>query len=145
MQSTLRCSEFREIGNSVVGFDSSKPFIPQELANIVWAYAKFGEEHPDLFDMIGQSIAAVNDFAILESQALTNISWAYAMADIDAPWLFNDRFTKELFRRQHQFNAANLTQLYQWHVWQTKDKSNIGVASPLKEKCFNAYNSSKKR
>jgi hypothetical protein len=78
--------------------------------------------------MIEQSIAAVNDLAMFEAQVLPNISWAYAMADIDAPWLFNDR-----------------TQLYHWqHVWQTKDKSNIGLPSLLKKQCINAYNRSQR-
>jgi hypothetical protein len=135
---------FKQIGDSIVCFGSSKQFIPQNLANIVWAYGKVGVQHPDLFKMIGHSIAAVNDLAIFDTRHLTNISWAYAMADINAPWLFNDRFTNELLRRQHQFNVAELRQLYQWHVWGTKDQSNTGLPSPLKEKCTNAYNGSQR-
>jgi hypothetical protein len=133
---------FKQIGDSIVSFGSSKPFIPQNLANIVWAYAKVGMHHPDLFKVIGHSIAAVNDLAMFKTQHLSNIAWAYAMAEIDAPFLFNERFAKELLERQHQFNVADLTQLYQWHVWQVVN-SNDGLPSPLKEKCIDAHSSVK--
>jgi hypothetical protein len=57
--------------------------------------------------------------------------------------LFNERFAKELLERQHQFNVAELAQLYQWHVWQVM-KANDGLPSPLKEKCIDAYETSLK-
>jgi hypothetical protein len=93
--------------------------------------------------MIGHSIAAVNDLAMFKTQHLTNIAWAYAMAEIDAPFLFNETFTKELVEKQHQFIVANLVQLYQWHVWQVVN-SNDGLPSPLKEKCIDAHSRSVK-
>ncbi|KAL7507990.1 hypothetical protein ACHAXN_005094 [Cyclotella atomus] len=134
---------FKQIGDSIVRFGSSKPFIPQNLANIVWAYAKVGEQQSDLFKMIGHSIAAVNDLAIFKTQHLTNIAWAYAIADIDAPFLFNERFVNELLARQHQFDQLGLMQLHQWHVWQVMN-SNDGLTCPLKEKCIDAYSRSVK-
>jgi hypothetical protein len=134
---------FKQIGDYIVGFGGFKPFIPQDLAIIVWAYAKVGEHHPDLFKTIGHSIAAVNNLGIFDTQHLTNIAWAYSMAEIDAPFLFNERFRKALLERQHQFNRLDLMQLYQWHVWQVVD-SNDGLPSPLKEKCIDAYSRSVK-
>jgi hypothetical protein len=134
---------FKQIGDYIVGFGGFKPFIPQDLAIIVWAYAKVGEHHPDLFKTIGHSIASVNNLGIFDTQALSNIAWAYSMAEIDAPFLFNERFRKALVERQHQFNRLDLMQLYQWHVWQVVD-SNDGLPSPLKEKCIDAYSRSVK-
>jgi hypothetical protein len=133
---------FKQIEDPIVGFGGSKPFIPQNLANIVWAYAKVGEQQSDLFKMIGHSIAAVNDLAIFKTQHLTNIAWAYAIADI--AFLFNERFVNELLARRHQFNDAELMQLYQWHVWQ-EILSNDGHPSPVKESCIDAYSISLKR
>jgi hypothetical protein len=129
---------FKQIEDPIVGFGGSKPFIPQHLANIVWPCAKVGEQHPGLFKMIGQSIAAVNDLGIFDTQHLTNIAWAYAMSEIDAQFLFDERFAKELLERQHQFDQLGLMQLHQWHVWQVIN-SNDGLSSPLKEKCIFAY------
>jgi hypothetical protein len=130
---------FKLVGDSIVGFGASKQFIPQDLANIVWSYANAGEEHPELFKIIGHSIAAVNDLAIFDAQALATIAWAYALADIDAPFLFNERFAKALLDRQQQFNIANLTQLYQWHLWQTKEFSHAGLPEELRVQCYQAF------
>jgi hypothetical protein len=63
----------------------------------------------------------------------------HAMADIDAPFLFNERFANELLDRQHQFNIANLTQLYQWHLWQNKELSHAGLPDELRVPCYQAF------
>jgi hypothetical protein len=89
--------------------------------------------------MIGHSIAAVKDLSIFDAQTLTNISWAYAMADIDAPFLFNERLGNTLVKRKQQFNVAQLRQLYQWHLWQTKELSHTGLPEELRVPCYQAF------
>jgi hypothetical protein len=58
--------------------------------------------------MIGQSIVAVNDLGIFYAQALAKIAWAYTMAEIDAPFLFNERFAMHLSRSNHHLNLVNI-------------------------------------
>jgi hypothetical protein len=67
-------------------------------------------------------------------QALSNLAWAFAVSNIDAPLLFNDKFTNTLSDRQNDFTDENLWQLYQWHLWQTGEISNTGLSESLLDK-----------
>jgi len=73
------------------------------------------------------------------NQHLANIAWAYAVADIDAPPPFNDRFINKCVEKKDGFVIKDLSQLHQWHLWQTKEKSNSGLPVDLQERCFNAF------
>lgn len=126
---------FDKVGYSIIAYEKSQQFEPQNLANIAWAYAKLDARHPLLFKKIEQSIAAKDDFTAFSSQHLANIAWAYAKFNIDAPMLFNDRFMDEFVRRKDEFDSNELEQLYLWHVWQTRKRSNSGLPEPLRELC----------
>ena len=63
-------------------------FNPQELANIVWAFATLHAKHPALFKDIGDDINARDDLNAFTPQNLSNIVWAYATMNEQHPSLF---------------------------------------------------------
>ena len=133
---------FQKIGETVAGSDGSKEFTTQNLANIVWAYAKLDVKHPGLFNKIGKSIGALNDLSSFTPQHLANIAWSFAVTDVNVPMAFNDSFTAALVEKQNELNVRDLTQLYEWHVWQVA-KSNTGLPEMLKERCEGALKNSR--
>lgn len=61
---------------------------PQEISNIVWAYATANHPAPRLFDAVAKVAAArAADF---NPQETSNIVWAYATAGCRAPSLFDE-------------------------------------------------------
>jgi hypothetical protein len=53
--------------------------------------------------------------------------------------LFNDDFTKALLDRQNDFIGEDWSQLYQWHLWQTGEKSNAGLPEAFVNNCRQAF------
>ena len=132
---------FKKIGDEIVAMDDRESFDPQAIANVVWAYATTNIQHPDLFKKIGDEIAATDDWKSFSSQNLANIAWAYTVSNFDAASLFNPAFRQELLDRQNEFVDENLSQLYQWHLWQTKEKSNNSFAKSLQNRCKQIFSS----
>ncbi len=59
-----------------------------------------------------------------------------AVADVDAPNLFNKDFVK-CIEEKDGFDIQHLFQLYQWILWQTKEKSNdAGLPQDLLDKSY---------
>ena len=79
------------------------------------------------------------------SQELANIAWAYTVVNLDAPGLFNSAFANSLLEKMDSFNIAHLNQLYQWHIWQTKENSNAGLPPVLERQCYEAFTSTEPR
>lgn len=53
-----------------------KEFKPQELANVVWAFASMEHYDPQLMDVVGQrALMLVDQF---KEQELSNVVWAFA-------------------------------------------------------------------
>ncbi|KAL3765474.1 hypothetical protein ACHAWO_009319 [Cyclotella atomus] len=70
---------FQKIGDkSIICINRFKP---QELANLVWAYATLRSSHSALYEAVGNHVVQSNDFAEFEPQSLVNILWAYATLD----------------------------------------------------------------
>jgi hypothetical protein len=61
-------------------------FNPQNLSNIVWAYATLDVQNPALFEKMGDHIDDLNDLSLFKS--IANILWAYASLDVQNPALF---------------------------------------------------------
>eukprot|EP00984_Skeletonema_dohrnii_P011446 scaffold4576_cov88-Skeletonema_dohrnii-CCMP3373.AAC.2 len=116
---------------------SKGEFISQDVANILWAYATMGITDKQLFLSIVPTAARLIDS--YNNQGLANIAWAYAVADIDAPTLFNNNFIKNCVDKKGRFEKEGISQLYQWHLWQTKEKSNPGLPVDLQERCYNFF------
>jgi hypothetical protein len=108
----------------------------QEVANLLWAYATMGIINKQLFSSFVQTAAKLID--ICDNQELANIAWAYAVADVDAPTLFNNHFINKCVEKKGVFENEALFQLHQWHLWQTKEKSNRGLPTELQDKCYEA-------
>jgi hypothetical protein len=64
-------------------------FKPQELSNIIWAYATAGESHPQLCRKFGDNIVAMKDLGQFKPQAFSNIVWAFATSGESHPQLFS--------------------------------------------------------
>jgi len=73
------------------------------------------------------------------NQGLANIAWAYAVADVDAPTLFNDHFINKCVKKEGGFETEDFRQLHQWHLRQTKEKSNAGLPKELQVRCCNVF------
>lgn len=63
-------------------------FKPQELSNLLWAYARLGMSHPDLFREAGDAVALLEGLGRFTGQALSNLVWSYATAKERHPELF---------------------------------------------------------
>eukprot|EP00956_Cyclotella_meneghiniana_P044967 scaffold346563_cov126-Cyclotella_meneghiniana.AAC.1 len=130
---------FNKIGDAIVEKDRLESFIPQNFANIVWAYAKANEHHTGLFKKISDDIVEMNRLPLLSPQDLANIAWAYAIFNCDSSLMRGTAFREELVARQNEFNTEELTQLYRWHLWQTKEQSNDGLPESLQNKCKHVF------
>lgn len=78
---------------------------PQEISNIVWAYATANHPAPRLFDAVAKVAGArAADF---NPQETSNIVWAYATAGCRAPYLF-DELSEASIDAIGDFNPQNL-------------------------------------
>eukprot|EP00956_Cyclotella_meneghiniana_P015666 scaffold24155_cov89-Cyclotella_meneghiniana.AAC.3 len=138
---------FQKIGDEIATMENLKSFDPQAIANLVWAYAAGNIQHPDLFKKVSDEFVATKDLKLFNSQDLANIAWAYTVANLDASSLFNSAFRQKLLNRQNEFIDSALSQLYQWHLWQTKEKSNDNGSLPdsFCDKCKQSFSSADTR
>ena len=111
----------------------------QHIANTVWAYATMGITDKQLFESFVQTVSKVINTC--NNQEIANIAWAYAVADVDAPTLFNDAFINKCVKETDFFEKIALFQLYQWHLWQTKEKKrcNPGLPVELLDRSYKAF------
>eukprot|EP00984_Skeletonema_dohrnii_P013444 scaffold5572_cov83-Skeletonema_dohrnii-CCMP3373.AAC.2 len=126
---------FQKVAEAAI--QRKEEFDSQAVANLLWAYATMGITDKKLFSSFVPTAANLNDS--YTNQGLANIAWAYAVADIDAPTLFNDAFINTCVENKDGFFVAELRQLYQWHLWQTKEKCNPGLPVNLQECCHEAF------
>jgi hypothetical protein len=56
--------------------------------------------------------------------------------------LFNDSFTNTVLKRKHELTNDGRSQLYQWHLWQTKELSHAGLPDNLRDRCRKAFTES---
>ncbi|KAL7538009.1 hypothetical protein ACHAXR_008216, partial [Thalassiosira sp. AJA248-18] len=116
-------------------------FVPQGLSNIVWAYATSKVLHTALFDrMAGVIMGRTRE---CNNQHLANIAWSYAVANVDASGLFDGHFLDVLLEKTNRFSDAQVSQLYQWHIWQKEEKGNTGLPPGFGERCYEAFTSTK--
>ena len=113
----------------------------QDIANTLWAYATLGLVKSPLFEVMASRVKEL--LGKYNSQGLANIAWAYAVANVNAPSLFDKQFTKFLCDQMDCFTTAGLAQLYQWHIWQQKERSNPGFPPAFVAKCHDAFTSQK--
>jgi hypothetical protein len=130
---------FKKMGDHIVMLDSLKSFNSQSLSNIAWAYATANELRTDSFESIGAATFERGHLESFNAQNLSNIAWSFAVADVDIPLFREGNFGKALHDKKQDFNAAHLRQLYQWHLWQTHEKSNAGLPGVLVECCHSTF------
>jgi hypothetical protein len=109
----------------------------QHVARLLWAYATMGDLNKQLFLSFMPTAAKLIDS--YNNQELANVAWAYAVADVDAPLLFNGYFIMMCVEKKNAFKNEELTQLHQWHLWQSKEKAHPGLPLDLKERCHEAF------
>ena len=113
-------------------------FISQEVASLLWSYATMGMVDKQLFSSFVPIAVQLMD-KCNNNQDLGVIAWAYAVVDIEAPTLFNDHFIDECLEKKDGFSVKDLSQLHQWHLWQTKEKSRTGLPEALQDRCYKAF------
>jgi len=128
---------FQKVANAAM--QRREEFNSQEVANLLWAYATMGIVDKQLFLSFVPTAAKLIDSDT--NQGLSNIAWAYAVADVDAPTLFNDVFINACVEKKDGFEIENFSQLHQWLLWQTKEKSNAGLPEELQDRCYEAFTS----
>ena len=109
----------------------------QHVANLLWSYATMGITDKQLFLSFMPTAAKLIDS--YTNQGLANIAWAYAVADVDAPTLFNAHFNNKCVEKEDGFEIENFRQLHQWHLWQTKEKSNSRLPVDFQERCYDIF------
>ena len=80
-------------------------FKPQELTNILWAFATAAVPAPQLFDAF--AALAAEGASTFNAQDLANAAWSFATAGVEAPRLF-DSICAEAAPRLSEFTAQNL-------------------------------------
>eukprot|EP00984_Skeletonema_dohrnii_P022078 scaffold11198_cov103-Skeletonema_dohrnii-CCMP3373.AAC.14 len=128
---------FKKVADAAI--QSKGEFNFQEVANLLWAYATMGITDKQLFLSFMPAAAEFIDIDCCDNQGLANIAWAYAVADVDAPPLFNAHFINKCVEKKNAFKNEELTQLHQWHLWQTKEKAHPGLPVDLQEACYNEF------
>jgi hypothetical protein len=110
---------------------------PQDIANLLWAYASVGSIDQHLFTSFAPSITSV--LGQCNIQNVANIAWAYAVANINDPVLFNTDFIDVCQSKADDFGTEECRQLYQWQLWQEELQSGINLPQALCEKCRQAF------
>mmetsp|Transcript_32631 Transcript_32631/g.66541 ORF Transcript_32631/g.66541 Transcript_32631/m.66541 type:complete len:614 (-) Transcript_32631:25-1866(-) len=128
---------FQKVANHIVDSKSLDRFDPQALANLLWSYATMGITDKQLFSSFVPTAAKLIDS--YTNQGLANIAWAYAAADVDAPILFNAHFINKCVEKGSGFEIEHYRQLHQWHLWQTKEKSNSRLPVDFQERCYDIF------
>ncbi|KAL7451453.1 hypothetical protein ACHAWC_003288, partial [Mediolabrus comicus] len=129
---------FQQVAKAAI--QRNEEFISQEVANLLWSYATLGIIDKQLFSSFGPIATKLIDN--YSNQNLANIAWAYAVADIDAPTLFNGHFINKCLEKKDGFSIENLSQLHQWHLWQTTEKfRTTALPEELQDRCYKAFTS----
>ena len=76
------------MANHIIALDHLGKFKPQELANTVWAFAKAGEAHQQLFDKVATHILSLDSLQSFIAKNCSQILWGYATVDIINRQLF---------------------------------------------------------
>eukprot|EP00984_Skeletonema_dohrnii_P003719 scaffold1283_cov79-Skeletonema_dohrnii-CCMP3373.AAC.4 len=126
---------FRKVAKAAI--QRKEEFHSQAVANLLWSYATMGIIDKQLFLSFVSTAAKL--IGTYNNQDIANIAWAYAVAGVDAPTLFNDRFNNKCIEEESGFEIEALRQLHQWHLWQTKEKSNPALPIELQERCYDNF------
>lgn len=120
-------SLFKAVASQIIRRNNLKRFKPQELSNISWSYANAtaAVSPPDrgsLFKKIAAELAGRHDWRPFSSHHMATIAWSFATVNHRAPMVFNPAFNNALHIKIEEFSPMELSQLYQWHLWQTVEE-----------------------
>ena len=138
-------SLFKAVASQIIRRSNLKRFKPQELSNISWSYANAtaAVSPPDrgsLFKKIAAELAGRHDWRPFSSHHMATIAWSFATVNHRAPMVFNPAFNNALHIKIEEFSPMELSQLYQWHLWQTVEMRGSGLNHPvLISKCYTAF------
>ena len=93
---------FDMLAEEVLSFDDLDEFKPQELSNLLWAYANVKVSNSQLFKKVADHIVGLDNLNEFWPQHLSNIVWAFATAGEPHPQLFK-KLAGEAIKRQHEF------------------------------------------
>ena len=113
---------------------------PQEVSNVMWAYATLGLVDSPLFERMSPRVVAL--LGQCNSQDIAGIAWSYAVASKHVPTLFDELFIDIVCDKIGCFNTVQLCQIYQWHLWQQEEIGRSSLPPALVQKCYDAFISS---
>jgi hypothetical protein len=128
---------FSKFADHIASLDDLEQFKPQELSNLLWAYATVGIIDSQLFTSFAPAVQSV--LGRCSSQDLSNVPWSYAVSNVNDHLLFNTDFIAALRAKANDFVPANLSQLHQWQLWQDELQSGINLPPALRDKCRQAF------
>ena len=73
-------------------------FIPQHIANFLWAYASNGQFDDRLFSSLVPSVK--ENLEKYNAQELINIAWACSVANVNLPSVFNNDFINACLKKE---------------------------------------------
>mmetsp|Transcript_7488 Transcript_7488/g.13469 ORF Transcript_7488/g.13469 Transcript_7488/m.13469 type:complete len:606 (+) Transcript_7488:178-1995(+) len=105
---------FEHIACTITALKDLRTFKPQELSNVVWAYATAQVSHSRLFEKVADEVTVYRHLGSFNSQNLSNIVWAFATAQVSYPRLFH-KVADEVIAYRHlgSFNPQALSNI----VW----------------------------
>lgn len=101
---------FQETRRSIVGLDDFSGCKPQEISNIIWAYATVGESHSRLFKKLADQVVELDSLSGFKPQNIANITWAYATAGESHPLLFR-KLADVAIARCNEFNSQEIANI----------------------------------
>jgi len=116
-------------------------FNPQELSNVVWAFATAGHASPELFNTISAE-AVRRRLDNFNPQDLSNMAWAFAVANLaSADELFGSTsFVTRCAPLEASFLRSDLSQLHQWSLWREERGAHWpGLPKSLQQACRAAF------
>ena len=130
---------FEKFGDAIVGIRDLSIFRSRELATVVFSCAIANIQNRAVFKSVGDAIIGFNDLSTFEYQDIANAAWAYCVSNVHVPLLFNTSFIDYLVSNEHEFSTENLSQLHQWHLWQTKELLHVGLPKSFASKCHEEF------
>jgi hypothetical protein len=130
---------YKIVGDMLMETDNLNSFSPQELSNLLKAFAAANELRPAIFVKFADTIVGGKKLESFTPHGISTIGWCFAVADVDVPSLFNERFIEVIAQNELTFPKEGLAQLHQWHLWQAKEQTGIGLPNELKIRCQQVF------
>ena len=105
---------FGQVGEYITSLDHLNDFIPQNLANIVYAFAKAEMSHPDLMEKLADHIVSLDNLDDFIQQNISNLVWGFAKLDIHNTTLYDKLTDVAVEDKSDDFSNRDIKNLLRW-------------------------------